>query len=214
MKEKENRYDAVLVPGGGVREGGELPLWVCRRLEEAVKWADSVDYIVALSAGTTHKPPLMDGEGFPVYESITGAQYLMKMGVPPGKILTEICSYDTIGNAYFSRVMHVDPLRLRRLLVITSNFHLERTRAIFEWVYGLDNLNFELDFEGTADDGMDEWLLNARREKEKRGLESVMGLRERIVTMGEFHRWLYTEHEAYAVALTPGKIERKIAESY
>ena len=27
-------YDAILIPGGGVRGKGDLPIWVKRRLEE------------------------------------------------------------------------------------------------------------------------------------------------------------------------------------
>src|SRR5689334_14924059 len=129
-------FDAIIVPGGGVREGGALPKWVQRRFDLALShWQG--EYIICLSAGTTYKPLPRDEQGYPVFESIAGARYLLMNGIPANKILTEASSYDTIGNAYFARTIHTDPLGLRHLLVITSAFHMPRTRAIFEWVFGL-----------------------------------------------------------------------------
>jgi uncharacterized SAM-binding protein YcdF (DUF218 family) len=108
-------YDAILVPGGGVREGGLLPSWVRRRLDLAVQVRDA-SYIVTLSAGTTHRPPPVDTSGYPIFESVAAARYLIAAGVPPDRVLAEAHSYDTIGNAFFSRVVHVDPQGMRNLL--------------------------------------------------------------------------------------------------
>jgi len=101
----------------------------------------------------------------------------MDAGIPPEQILTETHSYDTIGNAFFSRVLHVDPLGLRRLLIITSDFHLPRTEAAFRWVYGLEPAAspYDLHFEGVADPGMDPEVL---RERESR--ERLAGEKERL----------------------------------
>src|ERR1700682_5838027 len=130
-------YDAILIPGGGVREGGLLPSWVLRRLDRAVQLRRDA-YIETLSAGTTHRPPPLDEGGFPIFESVAAARYLIGAGIPPEHILTETHSYDTVGNAFFSRVLHVDLRGFRRLLVITSDFHLARTQAAFNWIYGLE----------------------------------------------------------------------------
>ena len=91
-------YDAILIPGGGVREGGTVPSWVQGRFDLAVRIHQG-EYIVALSAGTTHRPPPVDENGFPIFESAAGARYLMQAGIPAEQILTETNSYDTIGNA-------------------------------------------------------------------------------------------------------------------
>jgi uncharacterized SAM-binding protein YcdF (DUF218 family) len=118
-------YDAILVPGGGVRQRGELPDHVKRRLDLALA-RESGEPIVPLSAGTSHRPAVLDGEGRLQYESTAGARYLIERGISPGRIFCESTSYDTIGNAYFSRVQIVEPLGWRRLLVITSRFHMAR----------------------------------------------------------------------------------------
>jgi hypothetical protein len=191
-------YDAILVPGGGVREGGQLPPWVRRRLDRAISLHRG-GYIITLSAGTVYKPPPTDERGFPVLESVAGARYLVDHGVPPALVLAETCSYDTIGNAYFSRVVHVDPRGFRDLVVVTSAFHMARTEAIFRWIYGLPPRGYALSFEEVADEGIAPAALSARRRKEADALGRLPPLVSRIGSMAELHRWLFTENPAYAV---------------
>src|SRR4051795_1716063 len=97
--------EAVLVLGGGVREGGALPPWSKSRFDLALKLAGEAVF-VCLSAATTHRPPPLDGQGFPISEAVAGAKYLVDKGVPPEQIRLEATSLDTIGNAWFSKVLH------------------------------------------------------------------------------------------------------------
>jgi DUF218 domain len=192
-------YDSILIPGGGVRAHGVLPSWSRRRMDRAVERFRG-EYLIPLSAGTTHRPPPLDESGFPIYESVAAAKYLMDAGIPADRILLETQSWDTIGNAFFSRVIHAEPRNLRRLLVITSDFHLDRTRAAFEWVYGLDSnpLAFELEFEGVSDPEMDSRVERERRERERKALVSLRQLTGVITSLGDFHHWLFTGHDAYS----------------
>jgi DUF218 domain len=150
-----------------------------------------------MSRGTVYKAPPADENGFPIDESVACAEYLLDRGVPEDRILVETTSYDTIGNAYFARVVHLDQLALRRLLVITSEFHLERTRAIFEWVYGLSANDYELAFEGVPNVGIDAESLAARIQKEEQGLQNLRDQVKAIKTMKQLHDWLFFEHNAY-----------------
>ena len=192
-------YDAILVPGGGLVDHETLPLWVQRRLDRALERYQG-ETIITLSAGTTYKPPPLDPRGFPVPESIASARYLIARGVAPDRVLPETVSYDTIGNAYFSRVIHVDPSGLRRLLIVTSAFHVARTEAIFRWVYGLlPSTGCELDFEAVSDEGINADALRARIGKEKTGLQQLAAFVPTIADLAHLHRWLYSEHAAYAM---------------
>jgi hypothetical protein len=112
------------------------------------------------------------------------------------------CSLDTIGNAYFSRVMHAAPRGLRRLLTITSAFHMPRAEAVFRWVYGLEGPggDFVFRFEATADTGLSAAALEARRRKESERMAALPALEARIGTLAELHDWLFSEHRAYAVS--------------
>jgi hypothetical protein len=188
--------DAILIPGGGVRAGGELPPWVANRLDRAVERRGEASLIV-LSAGTTHRPPPLDEYGYPLFEATAGARYLLSRGVPQQRILEETASYDTIGNAYFSLVIHVVPRNFRQLLVITSAFHMPRTQAIFKWIYGLGGIS-GLSFEAVPDAGMDDAVLQFRREKEAASLAVLNGLQGKLNTLAGLHEWLFTEHAAYA----------------
>ena len=198
---KQKKVDCILIPGGGLLEDGSLPPWTVARLEKALEFEGSSQWLIPLSAGTVHKPPPLDKRGFPIFESRQAAEFLAKAGVDPGRILTETCSYDTIGNAYFARTLFVDPLSLARCLVITSAFHLPRTRAAFAWVFSLAplGLTYSFSFESAPDLGLDPGALAARQAREGASLEKLQDTARRIKTLGDFQRWLYSEHAAYAV---------------
>ena len=208
--------EAVLIPGGGLGLGGELPSWVQARLDRAIALTPPPPYFIPLSAGTTHKPPPLDADGFPVLESVAAGRYLAAQGIAGAQILPETISLDTIGNAYFARVQHTEPLGLRRLHVITSAFHLPRTAAIFRWIFALSSpaVPYSLTFEAVPDVGMAADVLAGRRERERHSLMRVNELRARLTTLPEVHRWLYAEHAAYAIAHQPERLSSAALGSY
>jgi hypothetical protein len=195
--------DALLVPGGGVRAGGALPSWVRVRLDRA-RELYSGEFIITLSAGTPHRPPPLDDEGFPILESVAAARRLIESGIPADRILIETSSYDTIGNAFFAKVIHTDPLGLRRLRIITSDFHAARTQAAFEWVYSLapNGAEYELKVEPVEDPELDPALRRARSAKEEASLAELRRLAGHIHSWRDLHLWLFTRHGAYAPAKT------------
>jgi hypothetical protein len=196
-------YDAVLIPGGGVREGGKLPPWVAARFDLALAICGN-PFLMPLSAGTMYRPPPLE-KRFPISEAAAGARYLVERGVGPNRILIEACSYDTIGNAYFSRVVHVIPSRFQRVLVITSEFHMPRTEVVFRWVYSLNGpgITCSVDFMSAADVGITKDDLSVRIKKERASLEAFRGLQNQITSLADLHQWLFTEHSAYAVKVRP-----------
>ena len=147
--------DAILVLGGGVREGGELPPWVVRRFDRALELSSTAP-IVCLSAATVHRPSPLNPEGYPILESVAGAAHLLARGVSAERIQVEASSYDTIGNAYFSKLLHVDPAGWRSLAIVTSEFHMPRSRAIFDWIFGMEPGKYQLRFEAAPNDGLSE----------------------------------------------------------
>ncbi len=192
-------YDAILILGGGVREGGDLPPWAQRRYDVALE-IQSGEPLVCLSAATTHRAPPLDEYGFPIFEAFAGARYLFNKGVPRERLYIEAASWDTIGNAYFAKCLHVDPAGWRKLAVVTSAFHMPRSRAIFNWVYGLDpEKKYEITFREAPDDGLDRTMMEARVRKEAEALDVFRGLPGRIRSLPQLHQWLFTEHSAYNV---------------
>ncbi len=198
------RYDAVLVPGGGLRPDGALPPFVLNRLEAAQALAGEAP-VILLSAYTIHRAPPLDPAGYPLLESVAAAEVLLARGVPAAQIWAETASLDTIGNAYFARVIHTDPAGLRRLLVVNSEFHMPRTQMIFDWIFGLSPAEppYALDYHTVPDQGLTEAGLAARRAKEVARMDDLRRAIPCITSLGSLHRWLFTEHRAYAVGADP-----------
>lgn len=87
--------------------------------------------------GTPHKPSVIGRSGQVIHEATSCAKYLLSRNVPASCILKETSSYDTVGNAYYSLVIHAIPADWHRIAVVTSAFHMPRTTALFEHMYGL-----------------------------------------------------------------------------
>ena len=210
------KYDCIFIPGGGLLPDGSLPPRTLARLERAKAQKSHTQWIALLSGGTVHKPPPLNEDGFPITESRAAAEYLVQQGMDPAQLLTETCSYDTIGNAYFSRLLFAEPAKMQHLLVITSDFHLPRTQAAFEWIYGLTPLrsSYQLVFESVPNKGLSPEALKTRISREKKSLEKMRQTQLDITTLDSFHAWFYYQHTAYSVASQPDKAAGDVLESY
>ncbi len=217
MGNKDRVFDAVIILGGGVRKNGSLPIWVIRRIRKALEFKDQTRYFITSSAYTTNKKPVINKMGFPVNESVKMGELLVKSGVEQSRILTERWSHDTIGNAYFTRLIHVDQLNLKKLLIITSEFHMPRSKAIFKWIFGLNNSLFKpyrLDFESVSDFKINKELILSRIEKEQKSLHKLFETKKRINNLKQLHQWLFKKHGAYTLKFNPDKNSKQILRSY
>eukprot|EP00873_Tetraselmis_striata_P021221 jgi/Tetstr1/441485/TSEL_029717.t1 len=203
------RFDAVVVLAGGQREGGSgLPAQVEVRLDACLELMQRQGpdcAVLCTGGGTPHKPPIMRG-GYVYHESTSCADYLIERGMPPERILKEVSSFDTIGNGYFSATIHALPRRWRRLAVITSEFHMPRSKAIFDHCYGLagecfseSGVSFDLTYIAVSDDCIPDDILEARREREAASLAGFQRTVRRTPSLAEFSHWMHTEHLCYAV---------------
>jgi len=206
------RFDAILVPGGGLDALGKPYPWVMERLQWAANNRGDAT-IVGLSGFTAHRAPPRDELGFPITEAGAAARYLCELRVAPEFIATETSSIDTIGNAFFSRVIHAEPRGWRRLTVVTSKFHLERTRAIFEDVYSLPlrtgvSVDYTLEFVATSNRGVPEEELSDREAREARSLASWRETwrANGFTSLAMFHQWLFSIHACYAANRNPERI--------
>ena len=96
-------------------------------------------YVVCAGGGTPHKPPPLSEAGYARWESTICAEYLLEQhGVSPDRVLKEWSSHDTVGNAYYVAAQHAVPRRWRTITVVTSEFHLPRSKVLHDWVYGLE----------------------------------------------------------------------------
>lgn len=56
--------------------------------------------------------------------------------IPNNSIITELNSRDTVGDAYFTRINVIKEQNIKSLLIVTSDYHMPRTREIFNLIYG------------------------------------------------------------------------------
>lgn len=211
-------FEAIVVPGGGLTDAGDAPEWVRARLDRAIGlFEDNRDsYVILLSRGTPHKPPPLDPDNRPIDEAFVSAKYMRERGVPAQRLLQDTWSLDTIGNAVFARLMHLDPRRLRRVAVVTNGFHMDRTRAIFEWVLSLPPVTtrFSAHYFAVEDVGLTEEQLRARRAREASSLLKLAATVENIRTLAQLHGFVFEHHGSYATGVPRVPISKEAAASY
>lgn len=73
--------------------------------------------------------------------------YAIKMGVPAEKIIPELNSRDTVGDAVFTKLLIVNSTKWRKIQVVTSDYHVNRTAHIFRFIYGPE---YEIEVAGSG----------------------------------------------------------------
>ena len=196
---KDKKIDLIIVVAGGLNEEGKLHEWVIRRLDRAIEIHKLYNVsILCCGGGTYHKPPRINKEGFVIHESTECVNYLIQRGINKNMIYREWSSYDTIANAFFSLTCFVlcNP-SIKNISIITSEFHMDRTKEIFSWIYNLDKRKYNLNYESVSDSGLDKKMLEHRKERELKSKENVINMKQKIHTIHDFSEWLYKEHNAY-----------------
>jgi hypothetical protein len=87
--------------------------------------------------------------------------------------------------------------------VITSSFHMPRSKVIFSHLLSLADITpgIHVTFEEAEDFGIDKGALESRIEKEKRSLKDFCENKiPLLTTLLDTHRFLFHHHSAYATA--------------
>ena len=190
----------IFVLAGGMDNSNEPNIFVKKRLDKAIEIHNmsTNNIIIILGGGTYHKPPGLDSNNYVVHESTSCANYLIKKGVKADKIIREWSSYDTIANGYFAFLNYIVPFKMSECYIITSQFHMNRTKTIFNYFNKLiTNNNINLKYIET-ENIIENNILKTRLEREENSNNSF---KKNIVyvkdTLEKFSLWFYTEHNAY-----------------
>tara|TARA_B100000780_G_C21121993_1_gene454544 strand:+ start:1995 stop:2555 length:561 start_codon:yes stop_codon:yes gene_type:complete len=69
--------------------------------------------------------------------------FLENKGIPKEKIISDINSRDTVGDAIFSKIYLVKNYKPKTFFIISSDYHIKRVEIIFKSIYGKEaDLNF------------------------------------------------------------------------
>lgn len=110
--------NALIVLCQGYDEDGGIDTETIMRLKEAIKHLEDMDCIIL--PGFEEQTQLMKA-------------WLLKNSQTKLPIYT-LLAFDTIGQAVFSFPL-INALEIQKLLVVTSDYHLKRTKTIFEKIY-------------------------------------------------------------------------------
>ena len=202
----------IFILAGGLTDNKENNLWVNERLKKALTIEGNNNFY-CIGGGTYHKPHLLDNSGFVIYESSKMVEFLLNNNIEKKNIKTEWSSYDTIGNGYFSFINFIIPLKLNNIYVITSNFHIERVRLIYNYFNNLFNLNLIITYIDSINN-MDRELLEIRTLREKESCEKFIGVMKKNNTLEKFIYWFYNDHDCYNSTKFSKKMCDSIINSY
>ncbi len=197
--EKYKKVDGIFVLAGGIDSSGNCYPWIKDRLYLAYQYyKHNPRPIFILGGGSYHMKPIINKSGYIVHESTSCSEYLIGLGVKPTDIYKEWSSYDTIANGFFGFTHFILPLNLSSILLITSEFHMARSKEIFEWMKSCFEKEIEINYLSSSNHQIDKEILESRTEREKKSLEN---LKKNVIincnTLEKFHKWFFTEHKAY-----------------
>ena len=208
---------AIVVLAGGIDDNFEVHPWVAARLDAAaMAYRYKKVPIICLGGGTYHKPTPVNKHGRVVHECTACAEYLLRAGVEAVDIYKEWASYDTIANGLFAFQHFLVPMQISSALVITSEFHMPRTMAIFDHMCFLHDKVHAcyLQYHSTGN-CMQPDMLEARADRERQSLAKyIADVRDRYRTIEQFLKWVYTEHACYNVSPYRDSVGATIAGSY
>ena len=118
--------DCIIILGGGSK-GKNLDKETKNRVKEGVNiYKNKISNKILMTGGKINNE---------FSEASLMGNYAIKLGVKNKDILLEEQSPDTFGNAIYSKQI-IEKNKFKRLLIVTSDYHLERSLFIFHHVFG------------------------------------------------------------------------------
>ncbi|MCH7567788.1 MAG: YdcF family protein [Nanoarchaeota archaeon] len=133
------KYNTSLTLSHRINSDGSLT----QQTEDRVK--KSIDlYFEGLAETLTMSGGYADKEA-PFTHAEAMKRFALQRNIHEGDIHLESTSLDTVGQAVFSKRNVVIPQKWDRLVVVSHDYHLERVKKIFDFVYGKD---FDINYVG------------------------------------------------------------------
>ncbi len=122
--------EIAVVLGGGLRADDSPTASTLARADAAAELARARDValIVSGSHGDGPKPKITEAEHM--------ARRIAERGVPASRVFVEDESRDTLSNAAYVAERYLTNLEPRRLIIVTSPFHMARSLETFRLVLG------------------------------------------------------------------------------
>jgi len=216
----EHEIHYIIVLAGGLDKKGEPHDFVKLRLDRATDiYCNNVEKgiktkIICLGGGTYHKPPNLNKLNYVIHESTSCAIYLVENGVNENHIMREWSSYDTIANGLYCLTNFIIPLEIKSFDLITSNFHMPRSKLIFNYLTKFTKQEININYINVDDTIIPEETLIERTRREGQSCKNFEKLCEEKETLHDFIEWFYTEHNAYKAVVTYYPMDNKMKNTY
>lgn len=133
MSYNSKNFDLCIVLGGGIdKNTQQLNQITKKRFDLAYKFKDYYKYLICTGDKTYKKDLII---GVEITEAKAGFNYISSKNKFKNKIYLEEKSKDTFSNFYFSRVLIEKENLGKNILIITSNFHLNKAKFLAEFVF-------------------------------------------------------------------------------
>lgn len=116
------KFDAIIVLGAGITRKGNLSRVAKSRMDKAI----------GLYREGAAPKMIVTGKN----EASVMRRYAIKKGIKTTDVLVESKATDTIGNAFFTLKKFLLGNNWRRIIVVTSIFHISRAKLVFKKVLG------------------------------------------------------------------------------
>lgn len=135
------KTDAVIVLANQMNKKGLLNFESKARANKAVEILNGLEIPNIVTCGWAYRKDsdVKIADAFKSY-------IIDSLGVNPNKVITELNSRDTVGDAYFTKINLALIFNWKRLCVVTSDYHVDRAQEIFNFIYGS---NFIVEVFGT-----------------------------------------------------------------
>ena len=122
--------DCIIVLPHKIEKPGTLSLQTQSRLELALSHYQRVEGVPIVLSGSEFVQEV------DVQIALLMRDFLIERGVPKYHLYEEINSRDTVGDALFT-MRHIVSLQdWKKILVVTSDYHVKRASTIFQFIFG------------------------------------------------------------------------------
>lgn len=141
--------DAVIVLANLMEADGTLNPESAARAAKAAEVFKDVGAGVLVTCGWAYR----DDSDLPVADAFR-THIAARHGIPEARIVAERNSRDTVGDAIFTKHQLALPRGWKNILIVTSAYHVGRTRDIFDFIYGDDAQVSVVGVDVAADDAV------------------------------------------------------------
>jgi len=124
------KHDCIIVLSNEMDKNGNLNLESISRIQLACKYFFNDPTKTLITCGWNYR------KDSSLFIGNVVKDYAIKLGVPKDKIITELNSRDTVGDAFFTKQIISTNKEWNNLLIVTSEYHVKRSSRIFNFIYG------------------------------------------------------------------------------